>query len=706
MMLTHHQARRQRERLSRSDVARGALIGLGVALSLTLVLTFHLLPGRFEFRVGDVSTQDVRAPAKITYVSAIQTQAERERAAMAVPEQLEHDPTAAMQQHARLSRAVQAISALRAATATPLDQRVAQVQQAVEPPLPPHLARAALDLSDDRWRAVSVEALRQLDEAMRERVSSQRLTELQRELPLRLALTLPDPEEREIAVALVQRYLTANYVPNPTATERLRQQAMEAVSPVEVTVEQGEVILREGDVITPLHVEKLEALGILRRAVEWQDLVAAALLSLGVVAVVGLYLYLFHPAILGDRRVILLAVVVVTTVLAARLVITGRPLWVYLFPLPGVAMILAVLLDVPLAILTTGLLALLVGHVGGNSLETAAIGFCSSALASMLVWRAERNQAFFAAGLLVGVIELVIIAAFQLSIRGEELSGLVLLGFLALVNGTLSGALAFGTFGILGRIFGLTTSVQLLELAHPSQPLLRRLLQEAPGTYYHSLMVGNLAERAAEAIGADPLLVRVGAYYHDIGKLRRPYFFVENQAGGENPHEKLDAVTSAQVIIGHVKDGLELAQRHRLPPRLRDFIAEHHGTRVTTYFLKKAQAENAQVDTSLFHYPGPKPQSKESALLMMADATEAAIRAMKDHAPEAIESTVDRIVNQILSEGQLNECDISLEDVEAVKRAFCTSLHSVYHPRIEYPTTVQESTAHETNPRAATEPTS
>jgi putative nucleotidyltransferase with HDIG domain len=231
--------------------------------------------------------------------------------------------------------------------------------------------------------------------------------------------------------------------------------------------------------------------------------------------------------------------------------------------------------------------------------------------------------------------------------------------------------------------------MQLLELANPSQPLLRRLLVEAPGTYHHSIMVGNLAERAAESVGADALLVRVGAYYHDIGKLQRPYFFAENAAQGVSAHDALPPDTSARIIASHVPDGQILGARHGLPRAIMDMIPQHHGTRMVSFFYQQAQESSPlPLDRSKFQYQGPRPQSKEAAILMLADGVEAATRAMRQHSREAIMELVDRLIMQRVEEGQLDECDLTLRDLHNIKDVFATLLVGVYHPRIEYPAPV------------------
>jgi cyclic-di-AMP phosphodiesterase PgpH len=279
-------------------------------------------------------------------------------------------------------------------------------------------------------------------------------------------------------------------------------------------------------------------------------------------------------------------------------------------------------------------------------------------------------------------------------------------GLLELIGASIASAAgsavaAVGSFAVLGNLFGILTVFQLLELANPSQPLLRRLLVETPGTYHHSLMVGNLAERAAEAIGADPLLTRVAAYYHDVGKLANPLAFIENQAGGENIHDQLDPEVSAQILKQHVADGIDIAYKAKLPKSLIAFIPQHHGTAIMSYFYARAKGAAAAplggpestdgaraaagIDERRFRHIGPKPQSKEAALIMLADGVEASVRSLSSRDEPAIRAMVSRIIEERLADGQFDECDLTLRDVENIKEAFVGQLLGMYHSRIAYP---------------------
>jgi putative nucleotidyltransferase with HDIG domain len=305
--------------------------------------------------------------------------------------------------------------------------------------------------------------------------------------------------------------------------------------------------------------------------------------------------------------------------------------------------------------------------------------------------RAERLNAFVRAGVLLALANIAVIVAFGL-LEQRDVAALLQGTGAGAVNAGLAVVLAVGSFAMLGNLFGIMTVFQLLELANPSSRLLRRLLLETPGTYHHSVMVGNLAERAAETIGANPLLARVAAYYHDIGKMKNPLAFIENQAGAHNIHDDLTADTSARIISSHIRDGIDLGYEHGLPVKIIGFIPQHHGTSVMSYFYGKALREvggrEDLVDRDLYRYPGPKPQSPEAAILMLSDGVEASVRSLDEKDEASIRAMVDRIVDARVEDGQLDDADLTLKNISQIKEAFVQQLLGMYHQRIKYPDNV------------------
>jgi cyclic-di-AMP phosphodiesterase PgpH len=667
------------------QLLRGLSVALGTAAALSILVLANLLPRVYEYREGDVSQVNIKSPKKLTYVSQVRTKAERDRAAASVPEILQVDPNVLAQQRRGLSGLLSSIAAARTTTPRPETRREA-IRPLANPAFTDGEAQLLASMDDYRAAQVFQESQRLLLETMRERISDARAQELIRQLPSMVVEQLNEAE-RSLAVSLTGRFIRSNLAVNQEETARAQAEARDSVAPVSVSVESGEIVLREGQVVSAADLEKLEMLGLRNPTIDWRTASASVLLVSILVAALAGYVYTFHAPLLGkDRSLLLLSSVLVVVVLAAKLVLPARPMWVYVFPLPAVAMLLSTLLDARLSIFMSVLLSILVAQVGGWSLEYAVMFFVACTAAAISVWRRERGQAFFVAGVLAFLAQVAAVAAFQLAGRGDDWQQLMIVGFECLVNGVGSAILAAGGGMLIGRVFGITTTWQLLELANPTHPLLRRLMNEAPGTYHHSLIVGNLAERSAEEVGADPLLARVASYYHDVGKLRRPYFFVENQVDGVNPHDTLPPVESARIICAHVTDGVELALRYGLPARVREMIPQHHGTRLVSFFYQEAQ-QNGDDDARVedFTYPGPRPQSKEAAIVMLADSCEAATRAQREHSPEAIDALVEKIILQRVAEGELDDSDLTLRDLRRIKASFCALLIGMYHPRIEYP---------------------
>jgi putative nucleotidyltransferase with HDIG domain len=316
--------------------------------------------------------------------------------------------------------------------------------------------------------------------------------------------------------------------------------------------------------------------------------------------------------------------------------------------------------------------------------------------AALALPRYEQTASIFRCGLFGGtagaIVRLIFVSFEELSL--DPLPFLMEAG-VSVAGGVVGGGLTLGGLFLLAPLFDLVTTFRLVELSHPNHPLLQRLLREAPGTFHHTMMVASMAEQAAERIGANALLTRAGTYYHDVGKLARPYFFIENQIGLSNPHDRLDPQTSADIVIGHVKDGLTLARQYGLPERIRAFISEHHGTLRASFFYQKAVnaagGEGGLVDEALFRYPGPRPQSVETALTMLADSAEAATRAAHSTSAEEIIRIVNGVFDTRTQEGQLSECPITLEDLETVRATYIELLRGAYHPRIQYPETKEKA---------------
>ncbi len=661
--------------------------GLGLLLTAILALSWQPLPGRPALKAGDTAPETLKAPRRVTFVSQTRTRAARDQAAAQVSPVFDYDSNLLRQLRGRAADVLRSITAIRADTATPIELRRQQIVR-LEPGLTQPSIDAALEMSDPEWLAVSAETLRILDENVRERIRAEELGDKRAAMVAQITPAL-SPQLRAVVADFVTLYTRPNVLVNQAETEKARKEARDRVPPVQVTVERGDTIIRQGDVITQEDVEKLEALGLTHRAFDWQSAAGVGVYSALMVLLLCVYVYIFHPDLLArPRSLLLVGLVLGSFLLAMKLVIPGRPWAGYAFPVAVATMLISNLLSTPLAVILAVFLALLAAPIVGYSFELFSLLAIQGIVGALAARRIERLNAFFLAGFQVTLANLAASLAFRLINQDYDWLGVANLGLWAVGNGLLSAILTMGTFSLVGSLFGLTTMLQLLELAHPSQPLLRRLLTEAPGTYHHSIIVGNLAERAAEQIGVDSLLVRVGAYYHDIGKLHRPYYFAENQFEGENIHERLRPEASAAALIEHVTYGLELAKQYGLPRAVQDFIAQHHGTTLASFFYRKAvkaAGGDGTVDEALFRYPGPKPQTKEVALVMLADVIEATVRAASNRSTQSLEQIVERAINERILEGQLDDCNLTLKDLDVIKRSYTRQLQGVYHPRIEYP---------------------
>lgn len=466
------------------------------------------------------------------------------------------------------------------------------------------------------------------------------------------------------------------------------------------------VIVEEGRTVTADALRRIRDAGLLNNELDGGDAAAAVLFAIVGGVSLALYLYLFQPREVSTvRRLALVALLAVLWVAGAKVFLTltlpddDRLFLSYLLPVAAAPMLIATLLEGGLAVAVAGLLAVLCtfagfympdarANVSGSpflAFQMASVFFLGGLAGVFAVHRAERVNRYLMAGLSVALVSYVVLLAFWLLDDDREGFDLVKMLVATGVGGIISAVITVGGVAVMGLIFGITTRIQLMELAQVSHPLLRKLQEQAPGTFHHSVIVGNLAERAADLTGADSLLVRVGCYFHDIGKIVKPSFYIENQLQGENPHDKLNPSASAKMVAEHVATGSDLARRYRLPPRVRAFIPEHHGTRLVTYFYRKASAEDPTVDPEKFRYAGPKPQSKETAIVMLADSVEAVVRSSRDRSPERIDALVDGVVAERVAEGQLDECDLTLRDLKVIGESFKSTLRGVYHPRIEYP---------------------
>jgi putative nucleotidyltransferase with HDIG domain len=498
----------------------------------------------------------------------------------------------------------------------------------------------------------------------------------------------------EAAAELAWQFVEPNLRFNGDETEHLRRQARENVADFEGLVLEGERIVAAHDKITAEHARKLESLNYAlamrqRQAPVWrtqQSLLGRFLVALLLTGAFAAFLRLHRPRIFDDTSmIVLLAFSGAITLAGAALVLGALGLPSYFIPMTAAPILVAMMLDAPLAVFVTLTLALLVGALGGLGVPFILVAALTGFAAILSVRQLSRRRDFYRSILFISAAYVASLGAVALADAGT-LHGFLQDSAAGITASFVSVVLVSFILPVIESLFSVTTDVSLLELADLNRPLLRRMMIEAPGTYHHSMVVGQLAEAAADAIGADPLLARVMAYYHDIGKIEKPGYFVENLTlGMKNRHEKLTPTMSCLILESHVKEGIDLAKKERLPQVLVDAIPEHHGTSLMSFFYHKALESDSSIDEQDYRYPGPKPRSKETAILMLADGVEAASRALIEPTPSRIRAVVKRILDARVNEGQLDLCNLTIEELARVRESFVRVLTGIFHGRVQYP---------------------
>lgn len=678
-------------------------IGLaaGTVVVLSVLLSIHMLPSKVTLRLYDNAPESIYAQRTVRYEDVAETELRRERAAEAAGKFYDPVPSAVDQALAGLRIVFRTIEEERArdgAAGSP--EAVARVRERIAP----LLGTRTSDLTiSSLIRADSA----RLDELKQQsvRILSSAMSKEIREDPqdLGAARTLAAAETRRVvkepayaaAVGeIVPALVRPNQAYNEARTLARQERARENISPAYGLVMKGEMVIGQGEKVLGEHIAKFEALGLRNPKLDYRSAASLTLLVIGVVVLVTAYMKRYHPDVYANFATLcLLSFLVVASTFALR--VGGSMLGIKLSPdqvgylgvlwVVTAGMFITVLVNQQVAVLIVSILSVVLSMTLNNELRYAASSLITSLVGIYSVANIrDRNDSIRAFGLLSGTGVLLI--WIMGGINNDTLSQMLVGSVWAMA--TAAGAtwlFWFGTWA-LERPFGKTTHISLLELADTDRPLLRRLVMEAPGTFTHSMLVGYLAETAAETIGADPLVAKVAAYYHDVGKVRRPQFFIENQSV-ENVHDRMNPTLSTLVITSHIKDGLDIAREHKLPKIVLDLIAQHHGTSLVQYFYNQF-ADELDPSTAVeqqFRYPGPKPQTKEAAIVMLADSVEAASRTLVKPTPAKIELIVNRVIAEKLRDGQLDECQLTFQELSGITSSFVRALMGTMHARIEYP---------------------
>ena len=677
------------------------LIGGVIAVFLLIVLLINALPQGVQVEVGQVAKKDLAAP--ITAINTGETERLREEAARHVVLEANEDPSYYLINPAIALRVEENITGI-----LNLLRQGIRPEPAEEPgfePVPEALSLSEIDrrlirdwkieIPKDVLEGIVALSFTEFDQfaqttvdlvlaTMNERISEDGLRDARDAFEASVDLSGLQGELAQAATIIGRQLIQPNLVLDTEKVNLARQQAMDAVEPVHIM--QGEIIVRKGDVVRQEHIALLTDVGLIKTGRDYGVLVGMGLAVVTMSALMGVFLYQERRDLLKNcvQLALIGSVLVAVLAIGKLFSLITWPGAAFLNPSALLGMLLTLLLDARAASIATIVLAILLGLVFEMNWVVSALALVGGLVAVLSVSKVSQRGDVMRAGFIVGGANVFLMIA--LGLVGQD-TQLILNSYLGLLSGVLASIVTMGVLPYLESLFKITSPIRLLELSNPNHPLLRRLMLEAPGTYHHSILVGNLAEAAAEAVGADGLLARVGSHYHDIGKLRRPYFFVENQVGMDNPHDKMAPSLSTLIITSHVKDGLELANEFKLPPVVTQFIAQHHGTDLVRYFYHRAceASDDDSVEERDFRYLGPKPQGKEVAIVSLADATEAAVRSISKPNPGKIEGLVRKIIKDRLNSGELDESELTFQDMDKIANSFTKVILGMFHSRVEYP---------------------
>jgi putative nucleotidyltransferase with HDIG domain len=729
-------------------------------LLLVSLLTFIIVPKGVltttSFAPGDVAPRDIKAPHDILIPDQALTEQKRLEAGRTLPVFYDFDPGSARTVNERLR---QALALLRSAAGdgaeAPGEAAARRLLTTLENDfavkvtartLPGLRALAGVEGIDsllvatvNNLYAVKVSGNLDLFEADRGRgvlfrdVVSQAekvaeddevvvdLEQLRARLKKALAASELSTAQRKAASLLIGPLLRPNISFNQNETEARRQTAIESVKPVMALIKKGEMVVREGDRVTPDQIERLAAMRDDGSAVAlWRN-------AMGLLLSSSLLIYLCHAfarrnirkyrpanrdllfmtAVFVVHILVLKVAIFISTALGGAFSYIDQGAYYYVFPFAVGTMLVRIVLNSEIALVFALLSAIITGILFGNSFAIMLFAFMTSVAGAHWLRHLTERSSLFRAGLRLGLFNCVMLFALHLmTARAFDLQLLLKLGF-GLAGGLVAAVIVTGVIPLVESLFRYTTNIKLLELANMNNPLLRDLMVQAPGTYHHSVIVGNLAEAAAETIGVNPLLVRVAAYYHDIGKIRKPLYFIENLGGQENRHNKLAPSMSALILAAHVKDAVEMARENRLGSAITDIIRQHHGTSLMKFFYDKARSKAdpgvEHIDERDYRYSGPKPQTREAALIMLADAIEAASRTLTNPTRARIQGMVQKIINNIFIDGQLDECELTLKDIHNIAKSFNLVLGGIFHYRVDYPEPVSKERSAERQPKNSDE---
>ena len=649
---------------------------------LYCTLMTGIITRKYDLKVGDIPTSDIKAHREIIDESA--TEARKKEAEEKVDKQYSLRTDVQKQSEEKIKGFFSSVEKVLAQD-KPEEEKAKLIPRAPFKITDAQANKIASmnEQSTKKLESVCIDGLNKAYEAPIEDGNEQDLKEAKKEYTDFISSSDLSDSEKAIALNFVN-VVEPNFFYDKEKTDELIKETLKQVPPV--MIKKNQIVVSEGEPVTAHQLELLGTLGLLSDS-------ASALyiyIALGVLVIIVMYLqywyiHKYYPAINKEfSKIVMISILNVFPVILARLF---GMMSNYIIPLACMPMLITLLLNYKISLVFSMLNVILIGGAVGFNPNIIILAILNVVLGGTLLRKMQQRNDILYSSITVAVLSSILTFSVG-TLTTNNFMEILADSTFAAAGAILSGILTIGVLPFFESTFDIVTNAKLLELSNPNNPLLKKLLMEAPGTYHHSILVANLAELAAEQVGGNPLLARIGAYYHDVGKTKRPYFFRENQFGKKNPHDRLKPEVSSKIIISHVKDGSELAKEYNLPKTIHDFIVTHHGETLVKYFYLtvKNNSENPEeVKEEDFKYTGPKPMSKEQGIVMLADSTEAAVRSINEPTEEKIEKMVNNIIDDKLASGQLDNCDLTLRDISKIKKCFLKALNGIHHERIEYP---------------------
>ncbi|ENK1242918.1 HD family phosphohydrolase [Clostridium botulinum] len=678
------------EEMKKDNKLKKLLVFFITFLFMYVVLATSFITKKYDLKEGDIARVDIKAPREIK--DEVSTKARLQQALESVPIQYTKRTEVKTEILNDINSFFSQVDSLKDKKIDE-KQKIQQIDQNGKINISERELIQILNLDKTELKSIQDVLIKVISDAYEnvnisddsQKDNAQDIKKAQEYVYSKIKLSKITNPLRQLTLNIAYSEIKPNFYYDKEKTEELKKETLKNTPPV--MIKKDQIIVKEGEPVSKYQLDLLKDVGLLNNNnnFEWYIFIGLAVLIILVLFIQGIYIYKFYNEVFNDlNSLILISLNNCIAILLARSMYTISP---FLIPLASIPMILTLLLNYKISLFNSLVNCILIAVAVNFEVEIILIAIMSAVLGSTILRKMqERNDILYASSY-IAIINVILTfsAGFLLSNSVIDVSKKALF---TLIGGVLSAILTIGLLPLFENLFGIVTTIKLLELSNPNNPLLKKLLVEAPGTYHHSILVGNLAEVAAEVVNGNPVLARVSAYYHDIGKTKRPYFFKENQIGKENPHDKISPNLSTLIITSHVKDGLELAKEYKIPKVIQDIIQQHHGTSLVKYFyitMKNNSERPEDINEEDFRYPGPIPKSKEAAIIMLADGVEAAVRSINEPTKGRIEEMVNKIIKARLDEGQLDECDLTLKEIGLIREAFLKVLVSIYHQRIEYP---------------------